>query len=1492
MSIFKKKFLHTLITSFCRAHLALLLLVSLGFSSIHTFAEEELPDYYAGKKKITYNIRENYPITHAPIATFSNVNLITGDYVEDETDLVVAGVIPISLRRFYNHLAPHENHFGGWRYNPESYLAANFELENQPKFLSIGNRNGQIFLCDPDGPNHYFISPEKVTNGCTPPDLIGAEHHLSNTDIFYQKIHDSKNGARYSWKGTITDGSGTVRSFNSAMHEWSSSIKSSSRSKTSFGPNSWTPYLIPITQERLPNGNILCYTYTNFSKNRLYPQYPILKTITAYNSTKTKRLGSLTFNYQQIDGNISDFAVTGSDGRKAFFTYSIEDVSRLHSVKAPGRGEIIYNYGPYLSNISKQDRQEHIEYDPETHKIAAIYETSGNAGELRLVNRFEYNVDEKKTTKVIDEKGNSTLYRFDKQNHVTALEKYLPEEVIPYVAERYSWNENNDMISKSIEKFDGSIVSQLEYTYDENHNIVEEKYNDNLDNYTIERTYSNDGFNLVLTEYDGFKKVAYSYVPGTNLVASEFIIDDAEMINKRTFNTYDDCAICVRKVVDDGKSENVEDISEITYRTITYIYPKQSNPCYGLPEIVEEKTLNQEGAEILVHKVKYTYHPSGQILREDHFDANNRYAYSTSKTYDSEERVITEVDATGNRITRQYDNTGNLVALIGPRPDMLKRWCYDQAHHPIQEIERQSDGTPLTTTKSYDESGQLIQSIDACGNATTYGYDSLGRLVSTTYPDEAQEELAYDYSGNIIRQTNANGGTTYTSYNHRHQPTKIIYPDGSKESFQYHSNGEIRTHISRDGSRIIYTYDICGNCTQKKIFAINDSFLKKTSSIYSPFCELSTTDSAGVTTEYTYDFAGRKLTETVGESTISYEYNSLGRVASTQKGDALYLQKHDFLNRIVETSTQDLEENTLTSSSYSYDSAGNCTNVTSGITTTSTQYNTRGEPTQIKQSEGHITTIIYGYEPTGRIKLTTDPLGVKTLQTYDSRGRELVKTIFNADGDTLHKEAKSYDLCGNLVSLTRDVYEGTAFLYPIRYEWEYDSSNRMTQSSVEGQFKVLYAYNNKGRVRTITKPDGTHLHHIYDDLGRLIRFYSNTRDIDYSYNYNHIDQITSVQDRSKNMTTTRTYDIYGNLTQETLGNNFTLANTYDPFGKRVTLTLPDQSDISYTYQGDFLHQITRKENTYTYDKRDESGNPTTIILPGELGHINIARTPLGQWEQYSTPYFDEVYPPGAYDPAGRLISYTYTDPLGEVEMTYAYDELGHLVAENDSTYTYDSISNRLSKGDENYTINPPSQITAYTYDPNGNLLSDGEKTYQYDSLDRLVTTSYGKIDVRFTYDPFNRYLSKQVYENKVLTDYDYYLWDNDQEIGSTVQARRIVELRILGDYVDSNLTSIAHEFNGNTYIPIHDHTGSVVTLVNLDTTETAETFRYTAFGEELLTSTLTPWRFGNQRYFAEVDLFNNGRDCYSPRLGRTLSQRRSIHTLPTIESLAQFPTPT
>jgi hypothetical protein len=76
-------------------------------------------------------------VTHSVSSFFPKVNPVSGEYVEEESDLVVAGCEPISFRRFYGHLATPDCRFGAWRINPETSIVANF-LGPSPQSAAVG----------------------------------------------------------------------------------------------------------------------------------------------------------------------------------------------------------------------------------------------------------------------------------------------------------------------------------------------------------------------------------------------------------------------------------------------------------------------------------------------------------------------------------------------------------------------------------------------------------------------------------------------------------------------------------------------------------------------------------------------------------------------------------------------------------------------------------------------------------------------------------------------------------------------------------------------------------------------------------------------------------------------------------------------------------------------------------------------------------------------------------------------------------------------------------------------------------------------------------------------------------------------------------------------------------------------------------------------------------------------------------------------------------
>src|ERR1700722_10556899 len=90
-------------------------------SALYGEGKKQDPLRASGKEpEVIYNARKNFPITSHYLIT-PKVNVVTGEYLEDACDLVVAGAEPLALTRFYGHYASHHPQYNFWRYNPEHF---------------------------------------------------------------------------------------------------------------------------------------------------------------------------------------------------------------------------------------------------------------------------------------------------------------------------------------------------------------------------------------------------------------------------------------------------------------------------------------------------------------------------------------------------------------------------------------------------------------------------------------------------------------------------------------------------------------------------------------------------------------------------------------------------------------------------------------------------------------------------------------------------------------------------------------------------------------------------------------------------------------------------------------------------------------------------------------------------------------------------------------------------------------------------------------------------------------------------------------------------------------------------------------------------------------------------------------------------------------------------------------------------------------------------
>jgi YD repeat-containing protein len=69
-----------------------------------------------------------------------------------------------------------------------------------------------------------------------------------------------------------------------------------------------------------------------------------------------------------------------------------------------------------------------------------------------------------------------------------------------------------------------------------------------------------------------------------------------------------------------------------------------------------------------------------------------------------------------------------------------------------------------TTNSTYDGNGNKISDTDARGNITGYKYDALNRLIETDYPDGTKATKTCDFRNNVVTETDQNGNVTQHQY--------------------------------------------------------------------------------------------------------------------------------------------------------------------------------------------------------------------------------------------------------------------------------------------------------------------------------------------------------------------------------------------------------------------------------------------------------------------------------------------------------------------------------------------------------------------------------------------------------------------------------------------------------------------------------------------------------------------------------------------------------
>jgi len=734
-------------------------------------------------------------------------------------------------------------------------------------------------------------------------------------------------------------------------------------------------------------------------------------------STRGRRFGSVCKKASD-DG----FTVTSSDGRKFIVKTLDKQKSVPQWIYPPNAPGYLIEYTPEsetlercIKRVFRAGRATELSYFPQNFPNAAIRGRikalrTQSVGKYGVADRYKFTYAPKfdrkgnplgGSTTVVDANGCRTRYEYSSDMRIKKVVRSCG------LSEQFGWCEGN-LRFRLFSLRDKTLLKRT-YGYDfkRKGNLEKETiwgivtgFSDDLEPIVKSRTYFNDLFNNLASFDDGNTVTRYLYKAGTALCSAELTTYEGRIL-RRKFYRYDDNAILIEEIEDDGRTENPKDKEHVRTRKITRYTPKKEEPGLGLP--IEVKHLywdSRTREERLLSREVNTYSREGWLTRKEVYNSDNDFCYTLFWEYNQYGQAIKEVDALGHVTLKHYNEVGDLIHETNPK-GFVTVYDYDYSQRPIRK-EFFGEGIHTVEKTGYNVMGQITERTDIYGCKTTFEIDIFGREVKQTLSLSSGEkpiiEKAYDAFGNLTLIKDAEGNEAKTSYNCLHKPLEVTHPDGEQESFRYNLQGQPVLHIAKNGTETRTEYDCFQRPVRKTVTSADGKLLTEETLDYDAFNLISRTDAEGRVTTFEYDGAGRKIAESTGDRKKTFHYDKLGRQSAERvwRSDFEFtatVKIYDYAGRAVETRIEDESETIFSQTLFDYDDLGRLIRQTQLIdgmeSTTEWSYDALGEVTQMIDPEGNITRIAYNrgfineQGQTVLQKTTTAPNGILTIETFD-----------------------------------------------------------------------------------------------------------------------------------------------------------------------------------------------------------------------------------------------------------------------------------------------------------------------------------------------------------------------------------------------------------------------------------------------------------------------------------------------------------------------------
>jgi len=651
----------------------------------------------------------------------------------------------------------------------------------------------------------------------------------------------------------------------------------------------------------------------------------------------------------------------------------------------------------------------------------------------------------------------------------------------------------------------------------------------------------------------------------------------------------------------------------------------------------------------------------------------NRFVQTNRQAFDAHGNVTSIMDANGNVTNVAYDEVSQTF--------------------PVLERRELGAGQALTVTAAYDvRFGKVITATNYNGHASTFTYDTFGRVATMVYPGDTPErptkrfhyDLGSPRSAITTEQREQSGSDDVL--------TSVVYFDGLGRPLQ--------TRREAPDGQVVVTEAAAHNARQN----VQHTFL--------PYFDSG------------FDYRAPELTRTH----LIEHYDPLGRGVRTVNPDGTFVST---LYRPLVQIRYDEEDNAAggphagTPRTLTYDGRARLVsveevNVVDGRPEhylTRYTYDALGNLTQIEDADGNVKTM--AYDALSRQVRMADPNRGATVSAYDDAGN-LIRTE-DAKGQIVRY---SYDAANRLLREEWDV-PGEETIVNAIYHYDDDISplhpdaqNTLGEVAfIEDQVgTVHYSYDARGNmtgvIRTFAEEDLSFVTRLaYDAMDRLARLtYPDGNTVDYAYDARGM--VTSIP-------------------------GFVDAITYAPSGQRQTIRYSNGVESQYAYDE---RQRLRALQTV----RDETTLQDLTYLFDGVG--NVVAIGDGRADRALENDSSQSF---VYDSLYRLVHAAGT--YGAID--YGYDATGNLVRKTSTASDPRLNLGELRYGENEAGPYALTSVNgnSLAYDANGNLAQKGAAHYNWDPRDRLLAVTDDAMQTTYRYDSEGRRTHQAVQQGPTMT---------------------------------------------------------------------------------------------------------------------------------------------